>query len=550
MPSSSFPDFIAYPPDSLSDPYGTPADTGYLGRILSKARGVVRRPPGPGERLFGPGFGAMTDRLSELATQGMFGDQPGPVDVLMNALPLAAGAAGLAKGAQSAWRALTAESPGLESIGSDLYALSQGPIGRRQLMYRMTGLPGKAAKARAAMSPQVLEKAVETLKSLPSFPIGPRSLALNPVREEGELLTALQDKYGVLNSNLELANNVSGDDIGTALKNAAYWSVDNGGKLVRDVADLGSAVSPNTERKYRDLINTIRRTQTPQTLTSDTSITSPLREELKVADKERRAAGQEIYEKAKTAIDKVKGAAARKLGLENTAYPDALWQNDAGKIAEREAALDKWHKTQQAILEVAQPKLGRIHAARNRMVDRIERKPDAIAQNLNAAIKATVKATAAPDNPIEFLNSALEHFNRSLEYYNKSTDYTGGNAIRYATDGLRESVSRIGGPLGHVARDLAESVIAGTQTVEGAMKDLASGTLTDYLGFKVDLPAAVKDSPVLQGKSEVLTAIENLNARRATTAAARAAQDKAQSQSVPSDSLLSKLKSFGTWFNK
>lgn len=52
---------------------------------LAKAKSITRPPKGPGERLFGPGFGSMTDKLAEMMTQGSFSEEPGPLDLMMAA---------------------------------------------------------------------------------------------------------------------------------------------------------------------------------------------------------------------------------------------------------------------------------------------------------------------------------------------------------------------------------------------------------------------------------------------------------------------------------
>lgn len=57
-------------------------------RAAGKATGISRRPPGPGERLFGEGFGTLTDRLARLLSEGSFAEEPGPADLLMAGLPL------------------------------------------------------------------------------------------------------------------------------------------------------------------------------------------------------------------------------------------------------------------------------------------------------------------------------------------------------------------------------------------------------------------------------------------------------------------------------
>lgn len=60
---------------------------------LAKAKTIGRKPPGPGERILGDrlgGLGPLTDRMAEMATEGAFSEEPGPLDV-MAAMPIGLG---------------------------------------------------------------------------------------------------------------------------------------------------------------------------------------------------------------------------------------------------------------------------------------------------------------------------------------------------------------------------------------------------------------------------------------------------------------------------
>lgn len=424
---------------------------------------------GRGEQLFGP-KGKILDFITDIAIP----KDPTPLDVaLMGAglmSPLVA-KLGLSK--------FLKEAPGLAPIASDPYALAEGPIARRQFLYKASGVPNRAAAARAKLSPQVLESVVTQLQGMPKFPIAARGQVLGKLTKEKTLLEALHDRYGVLNESIRPDPYPSPDRFNPNSLWASGYDVIPGTDKWQKLKDILSA---GTERKYRDAIKTILRTR-PREIVKD----------------------KETYVQARDAFPDLMDEVSQ-LHDEGSERADDLFRSADPSDLQDNAGIGD-----------ALSEIWRNHRA----------KQTALYNKIHQRILSGRTFVPAPDDPVGYdIPLAFDDLAHTLKV-NLDTDY--------AARRIREKLAPIGGIPGKVARDAAEALIAAHKSgkdVTGisAIEDTASETqkaikstvesVLNRFNFKpVSSHAVEPELPGAPVKSEILTTLEKLSSRRAAIAA-------------------------------
>jgi hypothetical protein len=139
------------------------------------------------------------------------------------------------------------------SIAEDVYGLSEGPIGRRQFFYNISGAPKKAAEARVNQTPTQIQNIADELAN-PNMPAAQRHAILQKLEREADLVSVLQNKHGVLNESLRGAVEPGGHIRNWDRTNELRTSI------AKPITDLISRVSPGTERKIRPTLDFLSRT--------------------------------------------------------------------------------------------------------------------------------------------------------------------------------------------------------------------------------------------------------------------------------------------------